>query len=122
MSVAPWNGNGACLRTIMAERLPAGAYAQTIDAPPPGTYRFGVSLFAPDQAEGEAVPVEVRVVQHDAEGRELAVTRLNASVIARYRTFEGTMVRHAAAEDLTFEVSPLQTGVRVAVTGAYIAP
>ena len=117
----PWNANGSCMRTITAERLPAGAYVQTITAPPAGTYRFGVSLFAPDLGEGVAAPVEVRVVQIDTEGEDLAVARVTASVIARYRTFEGSLERHPRAAEMRFEVSPASAGVRVAVTGAFIA-
>jgi hypothetical protein len=121
VTVAPWNGNGACVRTIMAESVPAGAYNQTIDAPPPGAYRFGVSLFAPDLAADEVAPVEVRIVQHDAAGRVLAVTRLTASTIARYRTFESGFTVVAGAAELSFEVSPLRADVAVAVTGAFVA-
>lgn len=121
LNVPPWNANGACLRTIMAQTVPAGAYVQTITAPPAGTYRFGVALFAPALAEGASTPVEVRLVQHDASGGELAVTRLNATVIARYRTFETTATLDPRAAGLSFEVSPGAVGVPVAVTGAFIA-
>lgn len=122
VGAAPWNANGNCLRTIRAESIPAGAYSQTVEAPPPGTYRFGASLFAPDLAAGETAPVEVRVVQHDADGRQVAIERLTASVINRYRTFEGVVVRDPRATDLTFEVSPMRAGVGIAVTGAFVAP
>ncbi len=121
VTVAPWNGNGACMRTIQAERVPAGAYGQTIEAPPAGTYRFGASLFAPDLAAGDVAPVEIRIVQHDAAGRELDVTRLTAQTISRYRTFEGRFTTLPGAVETTFEVSPLRPGVAVAVTGAYVA-
>ncbi len=121
ISGPPWNANGACMRTIMAERVPAGAYSQTIEAPAAGSYRFGVSLFAPDLAAGEDADAEVRIVQRDATGSTLAVERLTASAIARYRTFEGTVVIRPDAVELDFEVSPLRAGVRIAVTGAFVA-
>ncbi len=117
---SPWNANGNCLRTIQADRVPAGAYAQTIDAPPPGDYRFGVSLFAPDLAAGQTASVEVRLVQRDAAGTEVAVRRLSATVQSRYRTFEDRVTRDSRAASFTFEVSPAAAGVRIAVTGAYI--
>lgn len=117
----PWNANGSCMRTIMAERVPAGSYAQTIDAPPgTGPLRFGVSLFAPDLAIGAAVPVEIRIVQHGSEGRLVSTQTLIASVISRYRTFEGVAAQSAEAVELTFEISPAAPGERVAVAGAFV--
>ncbi|MBX9616210.1 MAG: hypothetical protein K2X25_11495 [Caulobacteraceae bacterium] len=121
VTTAPWNGNGACVRTIRAEAVPAGAYSQTFDTPPPGNYRFGVSLFAPDLSEGATALVEIRVIQFDALGRELSRTALHADVISRYRSFEGWLTRHPQATDLRFELLPLKAGVPVAATGAYVA-
>ena len=120
---APWNGNGACMRTVKADRIPAGAYAQTIEAPPPTDqpYRYGVSLFSPDLAAGRGAPVEIRVVQHDAEGREVGTDVMTASVISRFRSFESTVSRRPNADSWTFSVSPLEAGVEIAVTGAFIS-
>ncbi|MBJ7485256.1 hypothetical protein [Brevundimonas sp.] len=117
----PWSANGNCLRTILAESVPAGAYGQTIDAPPPGDYRFGVSLFAPDLATGQTASAEVRLAQRDLAGGEVAVQRLQATIQSRYRTFEGEVKRDPRAATFTFEVSPVTAGIRMAVTGAYIA-
>jgi len=118
----PWNANGNCVRTIRADQVPAGAYAQTIEAPAPGAYRFGVSLFAPELPAGEAASVDVRIVQRDAEGRQIAVERLTASVISRYRTFESVVSLDPRAADVTFEISPLRAGIAIAATGAFITP
>ena len=123
MTTAPWNGNGACMRTVRAARLPAGAYVQTIRAPaaadPP--YRFGVSLFAPSLPIGEVTPVAVRVAQQDSSGRQIAVDTLTASVISRFRTFQGEVSPRAEAHSWSFEVSPEQADVEIAITGAFVA-
>ncbi|WP_396595216.1 hypothetical protein [Brevundimonas sp. R86498] len=119
----PWNANGACMRTITAERVPAGAYGQTLDAPPASErpYRFGISLFAPALASGDMVPVEIRVIQSDAAGRVVEAERLTAAVISHYRTFEGVVTRHAQATEWRFEVAPARADVAIAVSGAFVA-
>lgn len=121
LRVAPWNGNGNCVRTIEAERVPAGAYIQTIDAPAAGDYRFGVSLFAPVLAAGETVPVRVAVIQRNGRGVEIASNEIVASVADRYRSFDARLRILEEAAAVTFAISPSRSGVEIAVTGALIS-
>lgn len=121
VSIAPWNGNGNCLRTIMAESVPAGAYGQTIEAPTPGDYRFGVSLFAPDLVVGQTTSVEVRVIQQNAQGAVVASREIEVFVINRYRSYEGQLRVVDGASTITLAVAPVQAGIAIAVTGALIA-
>ena len=118
---APWGGNGNCIRTILAESVPAGAYTQTIDAPAAGDYRFGVSLLAPELGSDQTALAAIRIVQHDASGRELSNETIEARVRSRFRTFEGRVRRDSRAVTFTFEVSPQTARVPIAVTAAYIA-
>ncbi len=116
----PWNANGACMRTIRAETLPARDWGQTIDAPPPGDYRFGASLFAPGLPRGEEAAAEIVVTQKDGQGRVLATERLPVRVIERYRTFEGRVRVVEGASEVRVGLIPA-TAVELAVTGAYLA-
>ena len=121
VTTAPWNGNGACVRTIRVGALPVQDHGQTIDAPPPGDYRFGASLFAPGLAHGETARAEIVVVQRDAAGRTVATERLPVQVIDRFRTFEGRVSVVAGAAEVRLSIRLLTAGAEVAVTGAYVA-
>jgi hypothetical protein len=116
----PWNANGACMRTIRAETLPARDWGQTIDAPLAGDYRFGASLFAPGLPRGEEAAAEIVVTQKDGQGRVLATERLPVRVIERYRTFEGRVRVVEGASEVRVGLIPA-TAVELAVTGAYLA-
>lgn len=117
---APWNGNGACVRTLRADGLPARDWGQTIDAPSAGDYRIGASLFAPDLRPGEEVSAEIVLIQRDAEGRALQTERLPVRVTDRFRTFEGRVVVQPGATELRVSIRPGTVGVEMAVTGAFV--
>lgn len=117
----PWKANGSCLRTLLAETLPARDYGQTIDAPPPGDYRFGASLFAPDLAPDDMAEVELLVTQRDAKGRIVATDRMSLTVTDSFRQFEGRVVVQRGVSEVRLAVELAQAGAEVAVTGAFIA-
>ncbi len=108
------------MRTLKADSLPSRDWGQTIDAPPPGDYRFGAALFAPDLARGAQALAEIVVTQRDGRGRVLATERLPVRVIDRYRTFEGQVAVSADAKEVRVAVRPMSAGTAVAITGTYL--
>jgi ribosomal protein S27E len=117
---APWNGNGACVYTVRATASPSRDWGQTIDAPPPGEYRFGASLFAPDLTAGQRVLAEIAVTQLDAEGQVIATERLPVRIIDRYRTFEGNVAVLASARMVRLGLRSAPARIEVGLTGAFI--
>ena len=117
---APWNGNGACVRTLRADSLPARDWGQTIDAPPGGSYRFGASLFAPGLEPGEEASAEVVVTQRDMQGLVLQSERLPVRVINRFRTFEGRVAVRPDTTELRVAIRPRAIGTDMAVTGTFL--
>jgi len=120
VTTPPWNGNGACVRTLRADSLPARDWGQTIDAPSAGDYRFGASVFAPDLGSGEEALAEIVLIQRDAEGRALSTERLPIRVIGRFRTFEAAVAVQPQATEIRLSIRPLTIGAELAVTGAFL--
>lgn len=119
---SPWQGNGNCVRTILARDLPIRDYGQTVDAPPPAVYRFGANLFIPALEPGEIAEAEILVTQRDYRGRVLATYRLPIRALDRFRTFEGSVVVTPGAAELRLSVVPATANVEMAVTGTYLTP
>ncbi|MDP3403360.1 MAG: hypothetical protein Q8S03_01645 [Brevundimonas sp.] len=121
LTAPPWQANGSCVRTILATSLPSRDLGQTVDAPRPGVYRFGASLFVAALAPGEVVEAEILLTQRDDRGRIVAIDRLPVSAIDRFRTFEGRVAVRPAVTDLRLSVLPMTANVEIAVTGTYLA-
>lgn len=122
VTTAPWNGNGACVLTLRTDALPARNWGQTIDAPSPGTYRFGASVFAPALSIGENAEVLIEAVQKDRSGRVIDTQQLPIQVTGRFRTFEGRVTVLQNATDLRVSVRLLTVNTELAVTGAFLTP
>lgn len=121
VTTPPWNGNGACVRTLRADSLPVRDWGQTIDAPPAGEYRFGASLFALRLAPGEEAAAEIVATQRDEVGRVLTTDRLAVSVIDRFRTFERRdLAVRPEAKEIRISINPHTIGAEIAVTGMYL--
>ncbi len=120
-SRAPW-ALGNCVRTIRSSSTPAGAYYQSIAAPPARAepYRFGLSAW--QASSGAAAPANLRVeiIQRNGAGVLVGHNVLNASVIDTPRWFEAEFVRSAAATQVFFAIYPDTPAVEFAVTGAFV--
>lgn len=120
VTTPPWNGNGVCVPTLRANSLPVRDWGQTIDAPEPGDYRFGASLFAFGLMPGAQAAAEIMATQRDERGRVLRIDRLPVSVTDRFRTFEGRiLVVRPDAKEIRISVHLQTTGAEIAVTGMY---
>ena len=112
-----------CVRTMETSSFPAGAYYQLIAAPPGSgsTYKFGAMLWTvnPSSATGA---VNIVIMQRDSSTAIISQTAITANLTDQPRVFQSTFVRAANAADVVFAYYPQTPGVRVAATGAYIAP
>lgn len=119
----PYEGGGNCVRTMEISTFPAGDYYQVIPAPPGvgTTYKFGAMLWTvnPSSATGA---VNIVIMQRDSSATIVDQTAITANLTDQPRVFQSAFVRHANAADIVFAYYPQTTGVRVAATGAYIAP